>query len=59
MTLSLELEEAKLDEVLAKVGSDLDGRFSSVRTSESNLGNLMADVAMSALQVIIIINCSN
>ena len=47
-------EESKMDEVLAKIGSDLDGRFSSCRTSESNLGNLMAEVALAALQVIII-----
>ena len=49
-----ESEESKMDEVLAKIGSDLDGRFSSARTSESNLGNLMAEVALAALQVIII-----
>ena len=33
-----DIEETKTDEVLGKLGSDLDGRFSSVRTSESNLG---------------------
>jgi len=45
-----DIEETKTDEILGKLGSDLDGRFSTVRTSESNLGNLMADVAMAALQ---------
>merc|ERR1719471_2113332 len=45
-----ETEDSNKDEILGKLGSDLDGRFSTVRTSESNLGNLMADVAMAALQ---------
>ena len=38
-------------QVLAKLGSDLDGRFKTVRAEEANLGNLLADVAMAALQV--------
>ena len=38
-------------QVLAKLGSDLDGRFKTVRNEEANLGNLLADVAMAALQV--------
>jgi len=37
-------------QVLAKLGSDLDGRFKTVRNEEANLGNLLADVAMAALQ---------
>jgi len=45
-----ETEDSNKDEVLGKLGCDLDGRFSSVRTAESNLGNLMADVTMAALQ---------
>merc|ERR1719336_1371946 len=45
-----ETEDSNKDEVLGKLGCDLDGRFSSVRTAESNLGNLMADIAMAALQ---------
>ena len=36
-------------EVLGKLGCDLDGRFSSTRTAESNLGNLMTDIMMGAL----------
>lgn len=46
-----DIKEAKGDEVLCKLGTDLDGKFSSARTSEVNLGNLLADVAMAALQV--------
>ena len=44
------MEETKIEEVLAKLGTDLDGRFSSVRTAETNLGNLMCDVMLAALQ---------
>lgn len=33
--------EGKMDEVLGVFGVDLDGRFSSVRTSETNLGTRM------------------
>ena len=45
------MKEAKGEEVLCKLGTDLDGKFSSARTAEVNLGNLLADVAMAALQV--------
>ena len=45
-----DLEETKIDEVLCKLGCDLDGRFSSVRTAETNLGNLLCDVMLAALQ---------
>ena len=45
-----DLEETKMDEVLCKLGCDLDGRFSSVRTAETNLGNLLTDIMMAALQ---------
>lgn len=45
-----DVKETKGDEVLCKLGTDLDGKFSSARTSEVNLGNLLADVAMAALQ---------
>ena len=38
-----------MGEVLGKLGCDLDGRFSSTRTAESNLGNLMTDIMMGAL----------
>ena len=46
-----DIKETKGDEVLCKLGTDLDGKFSSARTAEVNLGNLLADVAMAALQV--------
>ena len=45
-----DVEETKMDEVLCKLGCDLDGRFSSVRTAETNLGNLLSDVMLAALQ---------
>jgi 5'-nucleotidase len=34
--------EGKMGEVLGEFRCDLDGRFSSVRTAESNLGNLVS-----------------
>ena len=43
-------QETKQDEVLCKLGCDLDGRFSSVRTAETNLGNLLSDIMLAALQ---------
>ena len=43
-------EEAKIEESLGKLGCDLDGRFSSVRTAETNLGNLLCDVMLASLQ---------
>ena len=43
------MEEKRNEEVLGKLGCDLDGRFSSVRTAESNLGNLMTDILLAAL----------
>ena len=39
-----------MEEVLCKLGCDLDGRFSSVRTAETNLGNLLSDIMLAALQ---------
>ena len=39
-----------MEEVLCKLGCDLDGRFSSVRTAETNLGNFLSDVMLAALQ---------
>lgn len=38
----------KLDEVLGCFAVPLDGRFSSVRTSETNLGNWICDVVLAA-----------
>ncbi|XP_044741798.1 trifunctional nucleotide phosphoesterase protein YfkN isoform X2 [Chrysoperla carnea] len=42
------LIEGKMDEVLGCFSVPLDGRFTSVRTSESNLGNWVCDVVLSA-----------
>jgi len=41
--------KTKIVEVLGTLNADLDGRFSSTRTAESNLGNLMTDIMMGAL----------
>ena len=41
----------KEEEVLGVFGSDLDGRFKTARTSESNLGSFLAEVMTAALQV--------
>lgn len=40
--------EAKLTEVLGTFCVELDGRFAKIRTSETNLGNWVCDVALSA-----------
>lgn len=40
--------EDKLDEVLGTFAVPLDGRFSSVRTGETNLGNWICDVVLAA-----------
>ncbi|XP_055601484.1 snake venom 5'-nucleotidase isoform X1 [Uranotaenia lowii] len=40
--------ESKMDEVLGTFSVELDGRFSSIRTSETNLGNWICDVALAA-----------
>jgi len=41
--------EGKMGEVLGHFRCDLDGRFSSVRTAETNLGNLVTDIMVAAL----------
>ena len=41
--------DAKMSEELGELGVTLDGRFSSVRTQETNLGNLVTDVMVAAL----------
>lgn len=41
--------EGKMGEVLGEFRCDLDGRFSSVRTAETNLGNLVTDIMVAAL----------
>lgn len=42
------LIETKMSEVLGEFSVDLDGRFSVIRTSETNLGDWVCDVVMSA-----------
>ncbi|XP_018022748.1 mannosylglucosyl-3-phosphoglycerate phosphatase isoform X2 [Hyalella azteca] len=38
----------KMDEVLGSFSVDLDGKFSSIRTCETNLGNFICDVMLAA-----------
>lgn len=38
----------QLDVVIGRIEVDLDGRFSSIRTSETNLGNFIADIMLEA-----------
>ncbi|XP_054710745.1 trifunctional nucleotide phosphoesterase protein YfkN-like [Uloborus diversus] len=38
----------KMDEVLGHFSTDLDARFSSIRTQETNIGNFIADVMLSS-----------
>jgi 5'-nucleotidase len=40
--------EGKMDEVLGAFSVPLDGRFQSVRTGETNLGNWICDVILAA-----------
>lgn len=40
--------EGKMEEVLGSFSVELDGRFSSVRTKETNLGNWVCDVVLAA-----------
>ncbi|GFQ69772.1 hypothetical protein TNCT_419261 [Trichonephila clavata] len=40
--------DGKMDEVLGEFSVDLDGRFSSIRTQETNLGNFICDIMLSA-----------
>ncbi|GIX89859.1 hypothetical protein CDAR_9371 [Caerostris darwini] len=40
--------DGKMDEVLGEFAVDLDGRFSSIRTKETNLGNFVCDIMLSA-----------
>ncbi|OQR69207.1 5' nucleotidase-like [Tropilaelaps mercedesae] len=43
-----EVVQGKMDEVLGHFSVELDGRFSSIRTSETNLGNFVTDVMLAA-----------
>ncbi|XP_049291508.1 snake venom 5'-nucleotidase isoform X3 [Anopheles funestus] len=40
--------ESKMDEMLGMFAVELEGRFSAIRTSETNLGNWICDVALAA-----------
>lgn len=39
-----------LGRVLGNINSDLDGRFTVVRSSESNLGNFVCDIILEVLK---------
>lgn len=43
-----EVIEGKMDIVLGQFGCDLDGRFASIRTQETNLGNFVCDIMLSS-----------
>lgn len=43
-----EMIESKMTEVLGNFSVELDGRFSKIRTSETNLGDWVCDVVLSA-----------
>uniref|UniRef100_T1P8W7 Nucleotidase n=2 Tax=Musca domestica TaxID=7370 RepID=T1P8W7_MUSDO len=43
-----EVIEAKMTEVLGNFSVELDGRFSAIRTQETNLGDWVCDVALAA-----------
>ncbi|CAG2103416.1 unnamed protein product [Medioppia subpectinata] len=40
--------EGKMDSVLGHLSCELDGRFASIRTKETNLGNLVADIMLAS-----------
>ncbi|XP_029639791.1 5'-nucleotidase isoform X1 [Octopus sinensis] len=46
----LKIVDTKLDEELGNISVPLDGRFSAVRTRETNLGNFITDIMLSATQ---------
>lgn len=41
-----EVIEGKMDTVLGQFNCDLDGRFASIRTQETNLGNFVCDIML-------------
>lgn len=43
-----DLIKAKMDIVLGEFAIDLDGRFASIRTQETNLGNFVCDIMLSS-----------
>ncbi|KAI2797077.1 hypothetical protein BLOT_015534 [Blomia tropicalis] len=40
--------EDKMEHVIAMIDCDLDGRFASIRSMETNLGNMVADIMLDA-----------
>ena len=40
--------EGKMDGLLGHISCDLDGRFASIRTNETNLGNLICDIMLAS-----------
>ena len=46
--MSLGIMEGKLDDILGSFTVPLDGRFASVRTGETNLGNWVCDVILAS-----------
>ncbi|KAI1285501.1 Trifunctional nucleotide phosphoesterase protein YfkN [Halotydeus destructor] len=40
--------EGKMDTLLGQFGCDLDGRFASIRTRETNLGNFVCDIMLAS-----------
>jgi len=49
--------ESKMTDVLGNFAVELDGRFSNIRTSETNLGNWVCDVILAATGVdVVLIN---
>lgn len=43
--------EKELDMTIGYVNTELDGRFINVRTHETNLGNLISDIVLEAVNV--------
>lgn len=42
----------ELDVVLGYMNVELEGRFSYVRTQETNLGNFVADILLASVEII-------
>ena len=38
--------DSQMDQILCDINTDLDGRFGSIRSRETNLGNLISDIAL-------------
>lgn len=49
MTSLTEQFNKRMDVVIGRIEVPLDGRFSSVRTQETNLGNFICDVLLTAI----------